>query len=157
MIEYVDARERSQLSVAFDCNDVNNGMKAGGRFSHMEIHPYLQFGVSSSLIPFIENNQSPRNQFQSSMGKQGIQCFYDPRKMVYVCVEGNRSRSYMFMIRCCCVYPRYRYRNSYIMHNVPWSLRDPAVILILTKLPNALCNMRSLQNTWMDLIWKMPT
>jgi DNA-directed RNA polymerase beta subunit len=37
-----------------------------------EIHPSLVFGVSASMIPFINHNQSPRAVFQSSMNKQAL-------------------------------------------------------------------------------------
>ena len=40
--------------------------------THSEIHPALMLGVSASSIPFPDHNQSPRNAYQASMGKQAI-------------------------------------------------------------------------------------
>ena len=40
------------------------------RYTHMEIHGSVFWGVSASLIPFPDHNQSPRNTYQSAMSKQ---------------------------------------------------------------------------------------
>eukprot|EP00971_Amphidinium_carterae_P055399 1092059-Amphidinium_carterae.1 len=39
-------------------------------YTHAEIHPAMIFGVCASIIPFPDHNMSPRNVFQSAMGKQ---------------------------------------------------------------------------------------
>lgn len=38
-------------------------------YTHCEIHPAIILGVCASIIPFPDHNQSPRNTYQSAMGK----------------------------------------------------------------------------------------
>ncbi len=69
LIEYVDAGETEGTYIAMD---VEAAIAADSTHTHAEIHPSTALGALASNIPFPDHNQSPRNAYQSSMGKQAM-------------------------------------------------------------------------------------
>lgn len=69
-IEFLDVEETNAALIAMTPKDLERD--ADKRYTHLEIHPSLIFGVMASLIPFSDNNQAPRNTYQSAQCKQAI-------------------------------------------------------------------------------------
>ena len=95
LIEYIDVEEEDTVMIAMMVQDINQvemrfrrllnmerygkiNVDISGRevysqnYTHCEIHPSMILGVCASIIPFPDHNQSPRNVYQSAMGKQAM-------------------------------------------------------------------------------------
>ena len=72
IIEYLDVEEEESSMIAMKIDDLVSHKDYCFTYTHCEIHPAMILGVSASIIPFPDHNQSPRNVYQSAMGKQAI-------------------------------------------------------------------------------------
>lgn len=68
-IVYIDVSEIENYVVAMFPKNLN---ECKYNNDLCEIHPSMMLGVMASIIPFPDHNQSPRNCYQSSMGKQAL-------------------------------------------------------------------------------------
>jgi DNA-directed RNA polymerase II subunit RPB2 len=68
-IEYVDPYEGNEAYIAMFPEYIKD------ETSHLEIHPSTMMGLLTSVIPFANHNQSPRNQLSCSQSKQGLSVY----------------------------------------------------------------------------------
>ena len=68
-VEYMDPYEMNEAFIA------NFPEQIQADTSHMEIHPSTIVGLLTSMIPYANHNQSPRNQLSCSQSKQGLSVY----------------------------------------------------------------------------------
>jgi len=68
-LEYIDAAEEESSYITFSFGPRDK------KYTHVEIHPSLLFGIMGNQIAFPENNQLPRNVFACGQAKQAISLY----------------------------------------------------------------------------------
>lgn len=72
-VDIIDKNEESECLIADFPSELIAAQASGKcKYTHCLLHPSAMYGIGGSVIPFPDHNQSPRNCYQSLMGKQAI-------------------------------------------------------------------------------------
>jgi len=74
IIDYIDTSESEDVLI---CLNMKTLLQEGSqKYSHLEIHESLIFGMMCNLIPFPQNNPATRNSFSCGQSKQSVSLYH---------------------------------------------------------------------------------
>jgi len=74
IIDYIDTNESEGALIALNSEEIE--AKKDKKFTHLEIHESLIFGMMANLINFPENNPASRNSFSCGQSKQAVSLYH---------------------------------------------------------------------------------
>jgi len=81
IIDYIDTSESEDILICLNMKTLLNEARGDSlvktsRYSHMEIHESLIFGMMCNMIPFPQNNPATRNSFSCGQSKQSVSLYH---------------------------------------------------------------------------------
>jgi DNA-directed RNA polymerase II subunit RPB2 len=74
IIDYIDTSESEDVLICLNLKTLKN--EGSQKYSHLEIHDSLIFGMMCNLIPFSQNNPATRNNFSCGQSKQAVSLYH---------------------------------------------------------------------------------
>ena len=74
IIDYIDTSESEDVLICLNLKTLKN--EGSQKYSHLEIHDSLIFGMMCNLIPFSQNNPATRNAFSCGQSKQAVSIYH---------------------------------------------------------------------------------
>jgi DNA-directed RNA polymerase II subunit RPB2 len=74
IIDYIDTSESEDVLICLNMKSLQ--IEGSQKYSHLEIHESLIFGMMCNLIPFPQNNPATRNSFSCGQSKQAVSLYH---------------------------------------------------------------------------------
>jgi DNA-directed RNA polymerase II subunit RPB2 len=79
ILDYIDTNESENAMIALSKEELSK--ESMRKYTHMEIHESLIFGMMANLINFPENNPASRNSFSCGQSKQAVSMYHTNYQM----------------------------------------------------------------------------